>query len=493
MSTFHATVNRREFMKGLGLAGAGLGMAATSLATDSAFHDLDEALASPTAVLRKPWWVKLVDEPTVPIDWSMIKPGRTRLMPVTTPAQDNLEPYLAYFQKQFPDWKPSGHWSDLPGTHTAQLLTDMRWDAITHCHPQSSFLTAPMTAALTAAGQYTSAVGKPSGWGSVFQPSWKERGYSSRWEGTPEENLRTMTVLGRMAGAEGIGAIEIDDNFKRLMWGRSAVAPAGTAYEWGDVDNFVFEPSERAPKRVVIPNKCKWFLHWTQKHPYFQGNQYCANAGYEGIVQEHAYNRLTLFSIQESMISLGYLSLQWASGIMPSGPTGVLAGTGEQCRQGTPMQPLMGLQSRVMWGFFTDMPLAPTKPIDFGGYKFCHTCAICAEECTFQSIPYDDPTWAAPESYQYADRYNPGYLAWRNDTTKCHHCPVCMTVCPFTRNGSTEAVIHNVVRATAGTTSVFNSFFASMNRSFGSNKFKHPDTIWDADIYPWGLDTGQDM
>ncbi len=38
MSKFHHTVTRRDFMKGLGLAGAGLGAAA---ATAPVFHDLD--------------------------------------------------------------------------------------------------------------------------------------------------------------------------------------------------------------------------------------------------------------------------------------------------------------------------------------------------------------------------------------------------------------------------------------------------------------------
>ena len=48
MSKFHSTVTRREFMKGLGLASAGLGAA-----TDTApvFHDLDEVTSSPDALV----------------------------------------------------------------------------------------------------------------------------------------------------------------------------------------------------------------------------------------------------------------------------------------------------------------------------------------------------------------------------------------------------------------------------------------------------------
>jgi len=57
-------------MKGLGLAGAGLGAAA---AAAPVFHDLDEAIASKPGPIHKwPWWVKEMDydTTTVEIDWS---------------------------------------------------------------------------------------------------------------------------------------------------------------------------------------------------------------------------------------------------------------------------------------------------------------------------------------------------------------------------------------------------------------------------------------
>ena len=71
MSKFHSTVSRRDFVKGLGLAGAGLGAAA---ATAPVFHDLDEMAASPQAQWKRPWYVKEVDEPTIEVDWDLKKP-----------------------------------------------------------------------------------------------------------------------------------------------------------------------------------------------------------------------------------------------------------------------------------------------------------------------------------------------------------------------------------------------------------------------------------
>lgn len=42
MNKLHSTVSRRDFMKGLGLAEAGLGAA---MAAAPVFHDLDEVIA----------------------------------------------------------------------------------------------------------------------------------------------------------------------------------------------------------------------------------------------------------------------------------------------------------------------------------------------------------------------------------------------------------------------------------------------------------------
>ena len=37
------------------------------------FHDLDEAIGSPLADWKRPWWVRWVDKPTVEIDWDMME------------------------------------------------------------------------------------------------------------------------------------------------------------------------------------------------------------------------------------------------------------------------------------------------------------------------------------------------------------------------------------------------------------------------------------
>jgi hypothetical protein len=60
-------------MKGLGLAGAGLGAAA---AAGPVFHDIDEVVGAPTGVQKKPWYIKELDfkQVTSGVDWGMMKP-----------------------------------------------------------------------------------------------------------------------------------------------------------------------------------------------------------------------------------------------------------------------------------------------------------------------------------------------------------------------------------------------------------------------------------
>jgi len=70
MTKYHSTFSRREFMKVLGLGGAGLGAAAVM---PPAIRDLDEVMASPQAEFKRPSWVKQVTKPTVEIDWPMMK------------------------------------------------------------------------------------------------------------------------------------------------------------------------------------------------------------------------------------------------------------------------------------------------------------------------------------------------------------------------------------------------------------------------------------
>jgi len=77
MSKYHSTISRREFLKALGLGGAGLGASAALGSSipllGEPVRDLDEMIASSKAGFKRPAWVKEVDKPTIEVDWKIIK------------------------------------------------------------------------------------------------------------------------------------------------------------------------------------------------------------------------------------------------------------------------------------------------------------------------------------------------------------------------------------------------------------------------------------
>jgi hypothetical protein len=79
-------------MKGLGLAGAGLGAAA---ATAPVFHDLDEMAAAGNP-LKRPWYIseRDHDKPTMEVDWDIMErcvEGRARSYDRYFPGYDEAE------------------------------------------------------------------------------------------------------------------------------------------------------------------------------------------------------------------------------------------------------------------------------------------------------------------------------------------------------------------------------------------------------------------
>lgn len=481
MSNFHTTLSRRDFMKGIGLVGAGFGAAA---AAAPVFHDMDEVMSSPTAISKRPWYVKLVDEPTVPIDYSLFQTMRPR--PAYSiekePGYDHEGFQQKAIAKQNERW--GGTWDKGPTTlgfayspTTPEYLGGMRDNALMAGQQTMLFGRFPPEVGAATGGKYSSLRDKPAGW--RFAATVEERG-TTKWQGTPEENLRTLRAAFRFYGADNVGAIPVDDKFLKLMWGENR----RRTYEWGDVDDFVMTPSDINPSKIVIPRKCMWFVHWTHR----QASERLAydSGTVQGPSQAWGYSHIILHSahMQDFIWALGYLALDnFGGAYIPTGYTGVASGAGEQPRWMHVMDPKFGLGNRGQFGFITDLPLAETSPIDFGGRKFCETCGLCAEACPAEAIPKGDPSWEPDGPWA-----NPGYLGWRTNLQRCSHCPNCQQSCPF--NVLDSSFIHDFVRTTVSTTSIFNSFFRSMDETFGYGPKPYEDW-WarDEDRPQFGIDT----
>ncbi len=452
MSKFHGTMSRRDFMKTLGIAGAGLGMGA---AAAPVFHDLDE-LAS-AGEQKRPWWVKERDyeDITTEVDWKVYQ----AYDPATHPSVPVSDAVKAAKDARVAKDKADGLAGKVPGADrrgyawysaSSQGASDPAWDGAT----------------------------------SFWKPS--EGDITSPYNESPEYNLTVMRAAAHSFGTPAVGVIELNEHMKRLF-------SKGTV---------VFEDREDAvqtsDKVYHIPNKCKWMLVWETQQPQAQSTyNYKADSstpsGYGSSVPigrmdmlGYNYAGVARAKITSFVKGLGYLALK-PGGSMPvqNSAYGIFAGLSEQGRPNYRMSPGYGLESRYANCAITDMPLAPTKPIDFGGHRFCQGCKRCGEVCPSQSIDMaDEPHWDT-----VVPKNNAGIKAFFMNWDTCSgfgapvNCGICQPTCPF--NHATEAIIHPLVRATASVTGVFNGFFASMDRTFGYGKVRSADDMeawWTRDL-----------
>lgn len=161
---------------------------------------------------------------------------------------------------------------------------------------------------------------------------------------------------------------------------------------------------------------------------------------------------------------LGYSAIPCGNDTALSVPLAVDAGLGQLARFGALITPEFGPRVRLC-KVLTDLPLEPTKPIDFGVTEFCSTCQKCAEYCPAQAILYGPRTHKAR-----TPSTNPGLLKWPFDGEKCfrfwwrngartdkgmYHidCYQCVNVCPFNKK---SGIGHRLVRRLVRTTPIFN-------------------------------------
>ncbi len=136
----------------------------------------------------------------------------------------------------------------------------------------------------------------------------------------------------------------------------------------------------------------------------------------------------------EFIRNLGYQAIQCGNDSALSIPLAIDAGLGELGRNGLLITPKYGPRVRIC-KVFTDLPLEPDKPIEFGVEEFCKTCKVCSEHCEAHAISDGDE----PSFEIKCKSNNPGALKWYVDVEKCYlfwcengtDCSTCIKVCPY--------------------------------------------------------------
>lgn len=438
---YHSTLGKRAYMRALGLAGAG--------------RDLDDIIASPQAQWRRPWWVRYVKQPTIEVDWDQMQ------------RFDVKGTYFESKEERSQRQDRTKQWilENRPGYTLRDQALNL---AVRRGAVDSSFM----------GHCHESVAVRGFGGGEILGP---DALGVPQWEGTPEENAGMIRAVGRYFGASQVGFLELDERIRKLIYTiDDPLVPGGKKLVFEDVDQAYETEDKRA-----IPNKARWVIVFSVR---MSGDVLSRRKGLtptplsaSATYLAYSRSRFIVDELQAFLYMLGYQGIMgttWnALGISPA--LAVMAGLGEMSRLNRMISPEYGPMQRI-FKLVTDLPLAPTKPIDAGIMRFCRTCKKCAETCPSGALNMEtEPSWEVKGPWN-----NPGKRAYYEDSPKCYAywfkstaaCSTCFSVCPFTKKD--KSFMHEFVNATISATPMLNGFFARMDDLFGYGKAKDIEEWW---------------
>lgn len=459
MSQYHSTTGKgvlRNVLSKIGLGKA---------------RDLDEIAADPESEWKRPWWVKTVDKPTVDIDWDVTQRfDETKIQQVSfakyvgDEESNRLRKHKATYTKQWVQENRPGY-----------TLRDRALDiAVRQGASGNSFM-----------GYAEDPEHVKDGWGGALITP--ETMGVPPWQGTPEDNAMMMRAALKMFGAAQVAFLELDEYNKRFIY---SVDHDGKRLDFEDVE----KPYEEENRRV-IPNNAKWVIVFTVQMSEEMLKRRVGKTptpfSAASVGSAYARSRVIFDDTQIFLHCLGYYGLMsyWFNGLGIAPALGVMSGLGELSRLNRLITPEYGPMVRV-FRLVTNLPLAPTKPIDAGIMRFCKTCKKCATECPSGTLSLDtEPTWEVKGPWN-----SPGHKTWYEDSPKCMaywlkatvSCATCFSVCPFSKKD--KSFMHHFVEATIAKTPIFNSLFTKMDTLLGYDIPKDPESWWGSNMPPYGID-----
>jgi len=313
------------------------------------------------------------------------------------------------------------------------------------------------------------------------------------WEGTPEEASMIVSAALRHYGAGTVGFVELDPNTtEKLIYSHD---PDGKELRIEDVD-MPDEPEDGDYR--VIPKKARYAIVYTVQMS--EETFACAPTPLYSQTTTLCYRRARNIQdrAQNFLRGLGYLGIgEVSTNALAIAPAlGVMAGLGELARYNRLITPEYGSMVRV-FKILTDLPLAPTKPIDAGLLEFCKRCTKCADHCPSKALSFErEPYWETIGGWN-----NPGHKAWFEDSVKCRNywyevgtnCGICFAVCPFaSKNLSSFSKVRDWMAANVpafdGTLKSIDDLLYTPYDEFGKPQ-KDNEKWWTLNLPEYGIDT----
>ena len=277
----------------------------------------------------------------------------------------------------------------------------------------------------------------------------------------PVEVTREVKKVTRFLGASLVGVCELD-----IRW---LYSYAYLTYN---------KRSERV-RKIEIPEEYKYAIVMAIAMDY-KGIS-CSPAHPASAATGLNYSKMAFITglLTQYIRGLGFKAIPMGNDTACSIPLAVDAGLGELGRNGLLITPEFGPRVRLC-KVFTDLPLVPDKPIEFGVWDFCMKCERCAEECPSRAIMYGEPT-EKPNNISNRE----GLLRWPINAEKClafwadngTDCSNCIRVCPFNKP---SGWLHSAVRWAVKNARWLDSTFVKLDKSFGYGKRHNANEFWNS-------------
>ena len=266
----------------------------------------------------------------------------------------------------------------------------------------------------------------------------------------PAKMSRDIKKVAKIFGASIVGICEVDQR-------------------WVYSHSFQFATKEH--KELKLPEEYKYaiVMAFEMPHKFCQTSPTLLAEVGEGWA--YSFMAYTATMVAQFIRGLGYKTIPSGNDTAINIPLAIDAGLGELGRNGLLITEKFGPRVRIS-KVFTDLPLAPDRPVDFGVTRFCLHCEKCAKNCPSQAILFGDRT-TKTHNISNAE----GELKWPINAEKClafwsrneGSCMNCIRVCPFNKP---KGWFHDGVRWLIKHTPFLDSFIVKMDDLAGYGKQK---------------------
>ncbi|HWD38236.1 MAG TPA: reductive dehalogenase [Fimbriimonas sp.] len=240
-------------------------------------------------------------------------------------------------------------------------------------------------------------------------------GATVKAEGTPKQNSLDVKRAAKFLGADMVGICEYDDR-------------------WVYSHNYSRETDREKP--IDLPEDLPWVVVIANEMNREIMETFPSALSGAATGQGYSKDIIAVLSLAAFIRNLGYRAVATLNDTALSIPLAVQAGLGEYGRHGLLITPEHGPRVRIA-KIFTDLPLTPDQPIDFGVKKFCEQCGLCAASCPPKAIPA-----GAPQQEPITVSNLKKVRKWTVDPEKCFKfwtsqgtdCAICIRVCPYNRD-----------------------------------------------------------